>query len=327
LSQIQSLVNLAERIIVEPRYRLDRGAPEGSSDTQFSRVDFARADYESQLAFWFAESVVDPRRFVGSKSTLPYAEIFEAVLEATKLDPAWNDLEPTCAIVLARRLARTLAELVRRMRYAGRRVTMTRSTREELLVLAGTEPRCWICGFRFTPSAVAKFLGSTGKDASVSRFVDVLKPRGLSASDSRIEVDHMIPASLGGGESGNLRLSCGWCNRHKSNNVLLSDVGSAAVAAGPNALGLTTLPQPFWTLRLLISVGRCEHGEGCSRTTRDSEMTVAPKHLYGATNPTNLMVTCSEHDPIARYRLQPPSIAMAIWRGAERRTFMSGTGQ
>lgn len=55
---------------------------------------------------------------------------------------------------------------------------------------------------------------------------------GTSATESRLEVDHLVPVSRGGGdESANLAASCIDCNAAKS-NMMLSDEALAELVAG-----------------------------------------------------------------------------------------------
>lgn len=313
MSRIPLLVDLAERTVAEPWHRLE---DRGGDDPISSFRGVVRSDYESQLACWFVESLVDPRRFVDSRSTLLYADIFAEVLEAARLDSEWQVLDPSTAEAVTSRLARVLDTVVRRMRETRAHRRLDRKLKERLLDLAGREPRCWICGSRFGPRAVDEFVGARRKEQTIAPFLDVLKSRGLEVADFQVEVDHVIPASRGGGEDENLRLSCGWCNRHKGSNILVADVGSAPILASRNGLGLTSLPRPFWTVRLLSIVARCEHPAGCILTTREAELTVAPRNRNGAMNPANMVVTCSEHDPIGRIRLQTPTVVRSLWRGA-----------
>jgi hypothetical protein len=141
----------------------------------------------------------------------------------------------------------------------------------------------------------------------------VYKPRGLIERDLRIEIDHVFPFSQGGQDEDNLQLACGWCNRHKSAHLSIYDVEGQPRSAGQNSLGISSVPQPFWVVRLLALNRTCEYQSGCTRSVQTAELTVAAIRESGALNPTNLRVTCREHDPLGAIRLQPPSVAKQIW--------------
>lgn len=133
--------------------------------------------------------------------------------------------------------------------------------------------------------------------------------------DFAIEVDHVVPFSRGGEDKDNLELACGWCNRSKSANMSIYEVEGQPRSAGPNVLGFGSLPQPFWIVRLLALIRTCEHPDGCDRSVENAEMTVVPIRAGGALNPTNLRVTCYDHDPLGSNRLLPPSAVRKIWGG------------
>ena len=69
-------------------------------------------------------------------------------------------------------------------------------------------------------------------------------------------------------------------------------------------LGLVSVPQPFWVVRILALRKRCEH-EACAGTATVSELTALPRNPLGAMNPMNLMITCFDHDPLGTDRLIP----------------------
>ena len=75
-----------------------------------------------------------------------------------------------------------------------------------------------------------------------------------------------------------------------------------------------SVPEPFWTIRVLGVIRRCEHRDGCDRSVDDSPLTVYSAFEGGAMNPVNLLVTCREHDPYGGQRRQPRSVAARVWR-------------
>ena len=199
------------------------------------------------------------------------------------------------------------------IREKPRRVALSRAQRHQLLELAGTTPRCWLCGAEFSVVAVENFRFRRRKELNLPLYVDVLKPRGLLPRDLKIEADHVIPFSKGGGEGDNLRLACGWCNNHKSSYTSIYDVEGQPKALRAKLNEVTALPQPLWIVRLLATVRRCEHPEGCDQSVDNARMTIAPMTEGGVMNPANLRVTCYEHDPFVGSRLRPHSEVLEIW--------------
>jgi hypothetical protein len=196
-----------------------------------------------------------------------------------------------------------------------KRVTVDHNTKRLLLDLAGKkQPRCWICGASFSNEAIDNYLYMRNYRLPVPYFIDVLKPRGLEECDLRIEIDHVFPFSEGGAESSdNLRLACGWCNRRKRELVSIYDVAGKPLKAKRNQIGLHTLPQPFWVVRLLGLVQKCEHSDGCDATAQDSELTVQLANSRGSANPANLRVVCYEHDQMREKRRQSKEKVASLW--------------
>lgn len=276
------------------------------------RAGVVRGDMTHQWANWFVESILDPRGVADQGLQYPsiFAQVFRIVDRAypnhVKTTPEKKELAAAAA-----RIVRGLASRLTSDKKRGR---LAFDERKLALDLAGNPPRCWICGAEFRVHTIDRFLYGGAKQApSLPSFVDILRPRGLNERDLQIEVDHVIPLSRGGEDGFNLRLACGWCNRYKSARQSLFDAEGQPIVAGANAIGLASVPQPFWTIRLLGLMRRCEHPEGCERTSADSELTVVPINFEGAPNPINLRVTCSEHDPYLD-RFQPPSVARSVWR-------------
>jgi hypothetical protein len=123
----------------------------------------------------------------------------------------------------------------------------------------------------------------------------------------------VMPHAEGGSDGDNLRLACGWCNGHKHAWSTLYQASGASIATKYAGLGSRSLPQPFWVVRILGTIRKCEHQSGCDKTSANSELTVAPLNRNGALNPTNLMVTCYDHDPIARGRFVSLKVAASAW--------------
>jgi hypothetical protein len=278
------------------------------------RRGLLRADAYIQWSSWFVESLADPRRYIDSSRT--YAHVFKDALDAVRT--YFHQFTAPEISALAKEVAEQVWQRVRLLRELRSRRSFGREERLNLLDTAGDPARCWICGFAFSGEAVDAFVSGPTRPADLPLFVDVFKPRGLVRRDSEIEIDHVEAWSAGGGEGGNLKLACGWCNRHKSAHCSIYDVSGAVVEAGANPLGIHTLPQKFWAIRLLATVGKCEWSNGCTSTTQTAELTVEPILRSGAMAPSNIRVVCAEHHWLGPRRLLPPQVVRTAWAGPQR---------
>lgn len=280
------------------------------------RRTLLRADAGQQWAQWFVEGLVDPRRYLNGPRN--YARVFADVLAVV------NERFPAHPRNERQRLASSVSQSVQRtvelLSQSGKRTTIDRSQKSFLIEIAGDPARCWICGTPFDDTALDNFLYAETQTLPTSAFVDVLKPRGLSSQDGSVQIDHVLPVALGGSDTENLALACGWCNRSKSQWTSIYDVEGRPRLPAANTLGLTSLPQPFWVVRQLGVVKRCEHLGGCDRNVTNAAMTVGPAVASGALNPENLVTTCSEHDPLRMIRLQAADAVRALWRKGGRAT-------
>jgi hypothetical protein len=274
------------------------------------RGDLLRADINLQWAEWFAEGFADPRRYLKLTYVRLFSDVFIAVQQTFQNYTKPEQLE------VARAIASFLNLRTERFRERRSRTSISREQRLLLIDLLPT-PRCWICGAEFRVAAIDNFVDGAHHVIQTPPFVDIFKPIGLSEQDFRIEVDHVQPFSEGGADEDNLRLACGWCNRHKSSYLSLYDVAGSPRLPGPNTIGVASLPQPFWTVRVIAALRQCEDARGCASTADSAEMTVAPINSFGALNPPNLRVTCYEHDPLRGRRLQPTAQVRSMWTGRE----------
>jgi 5-methylcytosine-specific restriction endonuclease McrA len=267
-----------------------------------------RSDIHSLWARWFLEAVCDPERFVEPR--FKYAHIYaEAKLQIESIvtNVANHDRN-----ALTRKVAGLLYnEVERRRNRARNRPDM--DSRKLLLEIAAPAPHCWICGYRFSREAVNRFLDGGGHLPQLPRFVDYLKPQGLSQRDLSIEIDHVVPIVEGGTDDENLRLACGWCNAAKGGAVFVYDVPASPLKATHPEIGKVTLPRAFWVVRTLAIARRCESERGCTKTVEDGQLTISPMHSKGAMNPTSLRITCPEHDPVRSSRLVPRRAAQSMW--------------
>ena len=256
--------------------------------------DLLLADSRLLWARWYVASLVDAERIL-AKPDADYGDLYRAVVEG---------LEVTTVLPAAevRQLAKVLAEQAGDAVAAGRshrtRLANTEH-RDRLLAAAGAKPRCWICGYAFDEDSIDRLSGSSSHrpDRRLPTHVDRFKPMGVAASNFAVRIDHVRPHSRGGvTEIQNLRLCCGWCNGAKGGMLGLYD-GSLRprTVAGEGRVPLSC-PRPFWIARLLAVRGRCEHPEGCTKTTSQHELSVVLRHEAGAAVPQNLTIRCEEHN-------------------------------
>ncbi len=267
------------------------------------RDELLRADIHFVWARWFLESLCDPARFVGNPKT-GYAHIFREVF--ANLEGLFSDAPRDEVRTFASEVARLVSAEVSRRRAKSREL-IDLDERKRILGECPRPARCWVCGYPFTDVAVSRFL----KEEETSpfralRFIDCMTLRGRQVRDLLIEVDHVLPVAAGGQGAENLRLACGWCNRHKSDNLSLYDQAFVPLRIRHPALGLMTIPRPFWVVRLLSYRGRCEWYGGCDRTSANAQLLIAPKRAGGAMNPANVLMVCEAHDPLRAHRLVNP---------------------
>lgn len=273
------------------------------------RRSLLRADINEQWAMWFVESLLDPRQY--TDRVVSYGQIFSKVFKI--VEDKFHSFTKSEITQIASAVARPLFKRIEVYRPTRQRIPLSRSEKNLLIDISGKSPRCWICGGEFTEIAIDNFLQQERHQHPLPDFVDIFFPKGLKQRDFAIEIDHVIPHAHGGNNYDNLRLACGWCNRHKSDLLSVYDVEGRPRFVKPNALQISSLPQHFWTIRLLAIEKRCEHREGCDCTTDNCELTIAPICVGGAMNPTNLKVTCYDHDPLISIRHQPIKIVKQLW--------------
>lgn len=258
------------------------------------RSGILRADINLVWARWFAESLCGPT--CSKKADAGYPFLFQAI--RAQVDLRFGDYSNAERNDLSKVMARFVLEELSQSQVA--RTSLSRNERITMLDLAGDTPRCWICGFSFDQAAVDNFLGAA-RPTLLRTYVDFAKPR-LSPRDYLIEVDHKNPFAKGGGGDDNLALACGWCNKIKGARRSLYDVRTSPLLFDHPRLGATSVPHPFWIVRLIALRGQCEE-QACQRRISDYELTVQPRFAEGAMNPMNIMVTCPEHDRYGEERL------------------------
>lgn len=265
-----------------------------------------RGDIHRLWAEWFLFACADVDRLAAGE--VSYASIYKDIREYCISEFGTQQSVEALAKALARLADK---EAVRLKRTAKRKVSSA-ADRQLMVDLADGRPRCWVCGYKFLDEAIENFLKEKlHYELPRPLLVDIFKPIGLKNRDMQIEVDHIYPFSRGGGDEENLRIACGWCNRHKSNHASLYD--AAGVDRGfKTRSGYFSLPQPLWVVRLLALTGKSAYSR---KTTLDSELTVTLRRQTGKATPPNLVVVCSE-DEIPSEQLQSWEMANKILKDA-----------
>lgn len=275
-----------------------------------------KGDIQELWVRWFIEGIADPRRYLIDSKYSKYSTLYVFVYTDVRREILDASVFPYMTIPereeIAKSIALCISDMVKSMKLSNVRKPLSDADKKLFLDLAGKPPRCWICGWQFPQIAIDNFMEGT-REKVPSPIVDVFKPRGLKSQDLRIEVDHVLPFSHGGDIKDNLKLACGWCNRYKSSHWLIYDVEGQPIQARSNNFGVSSIPQPFWVVRLLALRRKCEHPEGCQNTVENSELTVMPIRECGALNPTNLRLTCIEHLSPADSRMLSPDKVKKIY--------------
>lgn len=264
--------------------------------------DILKADIHRQWASWFMGTVCDVKEFIRRETLYPeiYAEIKQRVTSS------FTEMTQRDAEELASKIAQIASAEAERIVQIQDRKRLSKDEKQDLVNLADGKPRCWVCGYEFSEAAVSKFLGEYAGKLPLPPLVDILKPIGLRQRDVRIEVDHVVPYSQGGGNGDNLQIACGWCNANKSDKISIYSVSSDCRST-PEGAHLGTLPQPFWVVRLLaLSAERNE-------TRPDEEITVAPRNAKGLLNPANLIIVGYRDDPLGPERFQSREAVAELW--------------
>lgn len=271
-----------------------------------------RADAHSLWLRWFIEGFCNPLRYVDDK-TKNDAHVFLDV--TTRVNEMFSHEPLSVRNTFSKQISEQVMAEVRRQRDLKRDFATITLKRE--LISASATPRCWMCGYAFTSEAIALFLKKPGAAAlQLPTIVDIFRPRGLIKRDISIEVEHVIPVASGGRGIENLKLACGWCNRHKGAKTLLYDAAFRAPRT-PYQLGgqrMYELPHPFWTIRILAIRRKCEYEQGCNAHADTHEMFIAPASCLGSPNPSNLQVFCGEHDPYRLSRFLNRDEVEKIWK-------------
>jgi len=258
-----------------------------------------KADIHIIWAKWFLESVFDPEYFLANNEEPERFKIFRITYQIIS---KYFSEDPNDEVI---KLCSYITDLIlaeAQKRFERKRKTITKQDKIDLWSKNYKDPRCYICGYRFSEWAIKKFLKGNDNKAPLPQYLDFYKPIGLKPRDIQIEIEHVIPiASTGGSDIDNLRLACGWCNSRKGARNCLYDQDSQASRFNHPIVGDVSIPKGFWIVRVLSLRQRCEFG-GCDKNVKNSELTVAPLRQYGSMNPVNLKVICKHHDPLKAHR-------------------------
>jgi hypothetical protein len=256
-----------------------------------ARKTALRADIKSLWARWFVEGLYDPHKPKGHNFTEIYSKVKRSINDFNAINTENN-------ISIAKELTRVIYAEISQKQDANR-IQFSQKQKETLLVLAGKEARCSICGYNFSSYAIDSFLNKDlYNELGRPLFIDYMTGHGAKKKDLLIEIDHIVPISHGGANDlDNLQLLCGWCNRHKSNYNNFYESNFSPKSIRHPKLGKLSIPRPLWIIRALATKQKCEH-PGCSATNKDSRLYVMPKHVHGAPNPISIKIVCSEHDSL-----------------------------
>lgn len=256
-----------------------------------------RTDWKLRISYWLGQAVISPEMVnsEGPALTLQLRRRIETLLDNLGSELSVPERR-ACIKSMLSICESSLAELRPKPRTG-----VSPQMRRELVYRFSSEIYCWICGFRFSTNEVKQFLnGSSAKQTDPVPLVDYLYPRGLHRSDNSIAVDHVTPLSRGGSHGiENFRISCGFCNRAKSDGVSIFESRDARFHVDHPELGPQFSPRPFWVARIFAINGACSI---CEKKVSETELRAAPLKGAQTLNPLTLRVFCPDHDPIIRAR-------------------------
>jgi hypothetical protein len=257
---------------------------------------------------WFIEGMIDPHTFLErtpSPVLLDVLNEVDLVLSPTFNVPqnvGWPDIRSAISEALLKKITQIKNGNALRKAF-------TSSEKSILLATGAPDPRCWICGDKFSFEAIKRFEGDTTYKIHMPTYIDVFRPKGLKERHLKIEIDHVYPISKGGiHDLTNFKLSCGWCNLYKKDLQSLYEVSGKPIRLKTGRITKSTtfrtIPQFFWSVRALGLTQKCEH-DGCVANTKNSSLFISLIEPSGAATPSNLSVVCEKHDKFSteRYKL------------------------
>ncbi|ENP8323283.1 HNH endonuclease signature motif containing protein [Vibrio vulnificus] len=255
-----------------------------------SNISILKADRSIIALSWFIESVYD---YNLADDSVTYAQVFNQVRRG--LSNLGFDSDHKDYLYIASRITRLCFSYICNSSNRKRKA-VTKSLKLDLLEDCDNKPKCWICGHKFCDESINKFLGEPYK-IKLPTLIDMYFPSGLSERDYVIEVEHKKPFSTGGADLddiNNIALSCGFCNRHKWKFISLYDVNRSLRGYLHPRLGLVSIPQPYWAIRLLALSEKCNE-PGCTVKKSHAKLYIDVKNPLGSMSPTNMQVVCRRH--------------------------------
>tara|TARA_Y100001970_G_C14176231_1_gene827142 strand:+ start:450 stop:1409 length:960 start_codon:yes stop_codon:yes gene_type:complete len=254
------------------------------------RESMLKADIHFLWLSWFLESIYD---FNLAPENTKYADVFSSVRRGliksgfNEHDHSFNEVWTNIARLIFTYISNTQGRT---------RKQVTKTLKQDLIATYNGKPYCWICGVRFPEESTKTFLGINA-NFTLSPTVDYMFPRGLKERDFKIEVEHKLPFSLGGGDIDdieNIDLSCGYCNRHKWKFLSVYDANRSLRTFSHARLGMLSVPQPYWAIRILALADRCSEA-GCTARKSNQQLYVDIVNELGSATPSNLKVVCRKH--------------------------------
>ncbi|MCR9908578.1 HNH endonuclease [Vibrio campbellii] len=267
-----------------------------------NNIAVLKADRSIISLSWFIESVYD---YNMANESISYAQVFNHVRRG--LSNLGFDNNDSSYMDVTLEISRLCFSYI--CNTSGRnRSRVTKSIKLDLLENCNNDPRCWICGHKFCNEAINKFLGKP-HNIQLPNSVDMYFPSGLTERDYVIEVEHKKPFSSGGADVddlSNIALSCGFCNRHKWKFISLYDVNRSLRGYVHPRLGVVSIPQPYWSIRLLALSERCSE-PGCTAKKSSTRLYIDKVNPIGSMTPTNMKVVCKRHRSNSGDRVVPSS--------------------
>lgn len=258
------------------------------------RTDLLQGDITREWCKWIIEQFIDHEFLISEVSFIRVYKEVSDCLERMLGKQIDNDDK----LEISKHISNLVLERIEYIKEEERRrKSITTDIKEELLTIYGTNPRCWLTGYKFSKEAIFNFTASKVDKVELNLpiYVDRYRPIGVVARDIGIEVDHLHPFSLGGKDCiDNYRLICGWANKVKSNHI-------SGYSYGTKVTGKDKLyPKSYyyWVLRVLGLKRKCEVS-GCKNDIYNSELTVCSSlGSSKSINPVSMMVVCKDHDTL-----------------------------
>lgn len=254
------------------------------------RKDMVKGDVTREWYKWIVEQFIE-QRYLETPVTFPYiyADVLKTVESLIGIQMSHDD-----KIEISKVISDLVLKRLKIIQTERNRRRITKSLKGELLQIYGTQPRCWLTGYKFTEEAIFNFTCSAEEKITLEKpfYIDRYMPIGQNTRDLEIEVDHLHPFSLGGDEDlDNYRLICGWANKVKSNHV-------SGYSVGTRTDGKSLYPNSYyyWALRLVGLKRKCE-SPGCKKSVNDTQLKICST-LGGnkIVTPLSMKVVCDEHD-------------------------------